>query len=100
MSSKRDNSPFSENEIEQVWKKASDIKNDPVLGIIGKDVCGATMQRSAYGNRDSKYGWEIDHIQPVSKGGTDSIDNLQPLHWKNNASKADQPNVPRTWCVI
>ena len=47
------------------------------------------MNLSELGNRDSKHGWEIDHINPVSNGGTDNIDNLQPLYWKNNADKGD-----------
>ncbi|KUG25132.1 hypothetical protein ASZ90_005048 [hydrocarbon metagenome] len=35
------------------------------------------------------YGWEIDHIIPLSLGGTDDIANLQPLHWENNRKKSD-----------
>ena len=37
-----------------------------------------------------KFGWEIDHIKPVSKGGTDNLSNLQPLYWENNRSKGDK----------
>lgn len=54
-----------------------------------KDVCGAWIGWDYYGNRNSDYGWEIDHITPVARGGEDMIKNLRPLHWKNNASKQD-----------
>ena len=47
------------------------------------------MSRNQYGNRDSQYGWEIDHIRPVANGGSDEISNLRPLQWENNAAKQD-----------
>jgi len=40
---------------------------------------------------------EIDHIKPVSLGGTDDLRNLQPLHWRNNRYKGD--NYPDWDCV-
>lgn len=74
--------------ILQVWKKAFSMMNQNP-DHVRKDICGARIVFEAYGNRKSKYGWEIDHIIPVSKGGTDDLTNLQPLHWKNNVAKAD-----------
>jgi 5-methylcytosine-specific restriction endonuclease McrA len=56
------------------------------------DECGQAMQWSQYGNRNSDYGWEIDHINPVSNGGTDILSNLQPINWKNNSAKGDNVN--------
>jgi hypothetical protein len=84
--------PFDEATIEAVWKMGTP---EPELPSLRKDICGARMERSKYG-RIEKYGWEIDHIEPVAQGGTDSLDNLQPLQWENNREKAD--DYPDWYC--
>lgn len=72
-----------------VWLKAWPIDGlDPASWRT--DRYGSRINWSAYGDRQSVYGWEIDHIIPQSKGGCDDIVNLQPLHWKNNAHKSDK----------
>lgn len=76
---------FSEQDIEAVWNKGRVIP-DFASDIWRWDVCGTVMKRSEHGNRNSKYGWEIDHINP---NGNDSLSNLQPLQWENNVSKSD-----------
>ncbi|RCS55772.1 HNH endonuclease [Bremerella cremea] len=74
-----------------VWQKGCVIAGyDPAVWRI--DACGSFMRFSEYGTL-SDYGWEIDHVKPVSKDGRDDLYNLRPLHWQNNRSKGDDwPN--------
>ncbi len=76
---------WSQEMIQAVWEKGQEeSNNDP--SMWRKDQCGAWIQWSKYGNRDSGYGWEIDHISP---GGSDNLPNLRPLQWQNNVDKGD-----------
>ena len=80
---------WTEETKKAVWKKGRVIK-DYSPEIWRYDICGSVMKYSEHGDRDSKHGWEIDHINPVANGGSDHIDNLQPLYWENNARKGDK----------
>lgn len=80
---------FDDLTIEMVWLKGRVI--DGYKPAVWRyDAYGSPMKRTEYGNTNSKHGWEIDHILPLAKGGTDSLHNLQPLQWGNNRRKGDQ----------
>lgn len=84
----------------RIWNKGIEDEKYP-SERVRKDACGAYIFYDDFGDRESLFGWEIDHIYPASKlkdrtdvsaEQVDNIDNLRPLHWKNNASKgADYP---------
>ncbi len=86
-----DQYPFLQAEqllIKIVWLKGTIIPRENP-DIFREDICGSIIKYSDHGNTNSIYGWEIDHIKPVSKGGDDSLSNLQPLKWINNRRKGD-----------
>jgi len=52
----------------------------------GVDDAGVEIALSAYGNEDSSFGWDLDHIKPKSQGGSDEDSNLRPLNIPSNRS--------------
>lgn len=69
------------------WNKAKKVSNnDP--DVWRKDDCNAWIHWPSYGKRNSKYGWEVDHIISVDHGGTDADNNLRALQWQNNVEKS------------
>lgn len=55
-----------------------------------KDFAGREILKAAYNNRNSDYGWNIDHILPQSKGGKTTDSNLICCHMLSNDEKADK----------
>ena len=73
--------------VRAVWNKGRPIPNsDPA--VWRSDIRGAVMKYSEHGEA-TQQGWEIDHIKPVSRGGPDALENLQPLQWQNNRAKGE-----------
>jgi len=72
--------------IQKVWEKGTVVTNNDQK-VWRKDKCKAWIKRDKYGDRDSTYGWEIDHIDGDSEN--DDLSNLQPLQWENNVHKGD-----------
>ena len=92
---KSDGGAFDEGTIEAVWQKGTPES----FPHFRKDVCGASMFRPNFG-KEERWGWEIDHIKPVSQGGTDDLSNLRPMQWENNRAKGDSYPDSEWTCVI
>jgi hypothetical protein len=79
---------YTQQIIDEAWTKATIVANaNP--DVLRKDACGAWIRRDMYLVRNSEYGWEIDHIFPMSKGGTTRKENVRALQWQNADSKGD-----------
>lgn len=100
-STTRSGAAFDQRTIYAVWNRATIVPGvNPA--VRRKDECGAWIDLSQYGTTTQNgTGWEIDHIVPVSVGGSDELANLQPLHWQNNRRKGDgYPTIPSLYCAV
>lgn len=55
-----------------------------------KDYTGREIAKGAYNNRNSEFGWNVDHILPQSRGGKTTDSNLIICHILTNDEKADK----------
>jgi 5-methylcytosine-specific restriction endonuclease McrA len=67
---------------------------EKVLEMYGTDchLCGKPIDLKAprfQGRPGWRHGLQIDHIVPISKGGSDTIDNVRPVHGFCNLSKGN-----------
>lgn len=79
---------FPDERIDQVWEKGNKIRGeDP--DIYRRDAADNIIYKPSYG-KDSDMGWQVDHKNPVDKGGTDNLRNLQPLQSEENKEKGNK----------
>lgn len=55
-----------------------------------KDFAGREIAKGAYNDRNSEYGWNVDHVLPQSRGGKTADHNLVCCHITTNDEKADK----------
>ena len=54
------------------------------------DFCGREIAKGAYNDRNSEFGWNVDHILPQKLGGKTAEHNLVICNIKTNDEKADK----------
>ena len=87
--------PIKKSDIEHVWGKAKPVRGKNP-NQYRRDTKGNVIYKAAYG-RNSPMGWQVDHIKPSSKGGSDNRRNLQALQTAANRQKSDKmPAKPKS----
>ena len=74
--------------VDRVWDKAKKVRGEDPR-VVRQDPYGNRIRRSFFG-RDTQQGWEVDHIKPQSKGGSDHLRNLQALQTTKNRELGDR----------
>ena len=75
----------------QIWNKGRKVRGKDSK-LYRKDKFGNEMYFHSYG-LDTEKGWSVDHSKPKSKGGTNHLNNLQPMNSSANKSKGNNyPN--------
>ncbi len=72
---------------QKAWDNATTVRGkDP--DRYRQDPYGNVLYKPSYG-KSSEMGWDVDHITPKSRGGSDATRNLQALNSSVNRSKGD-----------
>lgn len=59
---------WTEEELDIIFSKAILVQDG-----LRKDASGVYIHRDAYGKAEHPWGWEVDHIKPISEGITNSF---------------------------
>ncbi len=79
---------YTKERLDQIWNKGDKIAGkNPNLYRTDKE--GNVMYKPSYGKM-SEMGWNVDHSKPQAKGGTDHLNNLQPMNSRENSRKGDK----------
>ena len=72
--------------LSRIWKQGAVLPDrDPEIWRL--DAFGLLIKKSHYGNHYSRHGWEIEHIIPRERGGSDDPSNLHPVQWERKVSQ-------------
>ena len=74
-------------EAKKVWENYFGDKDK------GTDYRGNLICKAAYNDENSEYGWDIDHVNPKSRGGSNNIKNLKPLLISENRKKGNSWDI-------
>lgn len=78
---------FTKKQIDVVWNLAQKVRGqDP--DKVRQDPYGNKINRASY-DKTTATGWEVDHINPAARGGSDATRNLQALKTSVNRAKGD-----------
>jgi hypothetical protein len=76
------------------WARTSPVSETAAASWeFRKDCLGNLVRYNDYGRRNSPFGWELEYIVPLRRGGSADPENLQALHWKASAARSEA--VPR-----
>ena len=76
---------YSVDTLFYIFRKGLPVKNKD-SDLYRLDKFGNLIYWHSYGKL-TPMGWEVDHSKPKAAGGTDHLNNLQPLHWQANRNK-------------
>ncbi|QIW62399.1 HNH endonuclease signature motif containing protein [Mycoplasmopsis gallinacea] len=78
------NSNITKEKAEKIWESYYGTQTRV------KDFAGRTMNKSAFNNRKSAFGWNIHHVKPISLNGSNDIENTIPVHILSNSEFGDK----------